>query len=247
MRVLLASLLSVVMAPVALGSISIYTSRTNFDAAAPALVTEDFEEFLIPPNAFIGPTGPLDATTSFIGLISPGDILGRLSLADVQPGPDANDMIAAGAGLVPTSTKMVGTNREPDDDRLQIEIAGGVTSIGFDVFSVSAVGQLKAELVSIELFSTSNVSLGVFNAATISTGSVFFGAISNMDLIGRLTIYAPRPDSQPPTSHAEFVDNISFDAVAAVPEPSTIVAWSLLGVTTIGAIKLRNWIRQTAA
>jgi len=247
MKVLLASFLAVLMAPSAFGSIAIHTSRSSFNAAAPALVTEDFEEFLIPANAFIGPQGPLDATTSFFGLISPGDILGRLSLADVQPGPDANDMIAAGAGFVPTSTKMVGTNREPDDDRLQIAIAGGVTSVGFDLFSVSAAGQLAAELVSIELFSTSNVSLGVFNAATTSTGSIFFGAISDMDLIGRVTIYAPRPNDPPPTSHAEFVDNISFDAVAAVPEPSAIVAWSLLALTTIGATKRRNRICPAAA
>jgi hypothetical protein len=49
-----------------------------------------------------------------------------------------------------------------------------------------------------------------------------------MDLIGRLTIYSPPPSSSPPTSHAEFVDNISFDAQSGVPEPATWITWALL-------------------
>ena len=234
MKVLLASALTLLMASAALGSIATFTTRAAFNTAAPALVTEDFEEFSNP--IFIGFTGPLDATTSVPPFISPGDILPRLSLADVQPGPDPFDMIASGAGdIVPGSTKTVGTNRLGDDDRLQIAIAGGVTSVGFDLYSVPQGGLLAAELVAIELFSTSNVSLGVFNVLTSSTGSVFFGAISDMDLIGRLTIYAPPPtDPDGPTSHAEFVDNISFDAPPGVPEPATWLVWTLLSATAVG-------------
>jgi hypothetical protein len=219
LSVVLAAALSVLLAPAAFGTVNTFTSRATFNAAAPPLVTEDFEEFNIPPTAFIGITGPLDTTTSFFSFVAPGDILPRLSLADVLPGPDANDMIiAAPGGIVPTSSKLVGTNREPDDDRLQIAIAGGVTSVGFDLFSVPQGGLLAAEDVSVELFNASDVSLGVFVVPTSATGAVFFGAISDADPIARVTVYSPPPATTPPASHAEFVDNISFD----VPEPSSI-------------------------
>jgi hypothetical protein len=234
MRVIIVAVLTVVMAPAALGAINTFTSRPTFNAAAPALVTEDFEDIdNIPAFAFIGLTGPIDATSSHLVFLAPGDILPRLSISDVPIGPPL-DMFATGAGLFPGSTRTVGTT--VDTDHLQIEFAAGVTSVGLDLYSATSGANLVAESLTIELFNTSNVSLGTFNATTVLTGSVFFGAISNTDLIVRVTILSELSPGSP-NARAELVDNISFDAV---PEPSALVAWSLLGAVAVGAIRLRR-------
>src|SRR5262249_54424235 len=110
MRVILVSLLTIIMAPAAFGAVSTFTNRATFNAAAPALVTEDFEDLdNVPDPGFPPLTGPIDATSSQAPFLAPGDIVPRLSISDVQTGPEPFDMFVTGIGLFPGSTQTVGT------------------------------------------------------------------------------------------------------------------------------------------
>ena len=37
---------------------------------------------------------------------------------------------------------------------------------------------------------------------------------------------------------------VTYDPTGAVPEPLSVVVWSLLGAATVGILKLRNWNRS---
>jgi hypothetical protein len=229
-RLLVTALVLLLSTP-SLAAIVTFTDRTVFNTAAGSLPIEDFEESLAPNGGFTTITGPLDSTSSNAAF-SPGDILPGLQLVD-RPGPDGAGMNAGGTGLFAGATKTVLNNTFSDS--LDLIFAGGTSAIGFDLYSAAAPGSLQNASVSIELFDLANASLGVFAASAINTGSVFFGAVSDSALIGRVNVFSQ-------SNGAETVDNVAFRA-AVVPEPSTylLCAAGLLALFGFG------WRRRQCA
>lgn len=108
---------------------------------------------------------------------------------------------------------------------------------------------------SYEAYGIDGASLGIgsvtsttvidINGGTKATGSVFLGFESLDEAIAQVRIYETLADATANNGQITMLDNLRFEAVsAAVPEPATILVWSLLGLTATG---FGAWRRSRAA
>jgi hypothetical protein len=192
-----------------------FSSRTNFNSAAPGLPIETFETGLVAAGTITPCAGPLSSSAA-----STCFPLGGLLSGAVYSASPVGDMIVLGAGFDGdgNTSKVLGPNFF--FDTLDITFTAGVAAAGLDVFPGQAAGN-----IFITLFSPAGAELNTFNVFG-NIGPNFFGVVSTSGLIGRINIDSP--------AQGELIDNLAFGV--PVPEPSSLLL-SVGGLTIIAGLR----------
>ena len=195
-----------------------FNSRPAFNAAAPGLPVEDFQNGNIPVGATACP-GPFNSATNN-ACFSPGDLLPGISYAAV-PGPS---MVLLGPGIPPGFTTLhIGPNAFADAFDITMSAS---SAIGFDL-GANAPGN-----VLVSVFDGGGILIApAFNVAVSATSTIFLGLINTTGLIGRVNLSGPL---------GEVIDNVAFgQPQTAIPEPASLL---LLGAG-VAALRLRRRVR----
>lgn len=186
------------------GGLTFFTDRASFDAAAPGLPCEDFEEGNVAPGGVVGCPSPLDSSSNNACFV-PGDILDGIRFE--TPANPANGIALLGSGFFGTSSKTITANFFVDP--FDVFFPGIlVTAAGMDLTNV-----LGGPTVNITIYGPGGVVLGNTVAAATPAGS-FWGVLSSQ-AITRINIADPAGGS-------EGVDNICFTHGVRAPALSTL-------------------------
>lgn len=227
---LLGLLAALLVCPSARAAVVIYGNSAAFNGAAPGLPVEGFQNA---NTALTSPfNGPLNSATSN-AVFSPGDILPGINITDSTPG--SVDLFLAGVGQSSNPSLAVGSNF-PGSDALILQFSPGVNAVAFDLFQNFGGGAQSGvnQVYVVSLFDTSNVLIGAFNVNVGSGTGGFFGGISDTT-IGSISILGPG-------GAFEVIDNVHF-GLAAVPEPASLLAWTLLSGVALAGYRLRRSLR----
>jgi hypothetical protein len=194
----------------------LYDSRAAFNADAPGLPIEDWEEgHVTGPFIFCNP--PLNSTSNDACFL-PGEILPGLEHQDAPLGGGSDHVGLGGPGSWSMPSKFVYTNRSEESTNLFFTPT--VTAIGLDLSS-NGIG--NGVLLSVydatgTLILTDTTMLGNLGELT------FWGVISSVP-INRLNINI---------LNSEFVDNIAFGGAVPpiTPTPSPTASPSPTGTPT---------------
>jgi hypothetical protein len=199
-----------------------FDSRAAFDAAAPGLALEDFEDAVVTAGGVEAFDEPLNAATA-TALFPAGSILPGLTLD--TPADFDFDLALVGAGFAGIPTNSVFSNFFADT--LNVHLASG-TAVGLDAFSI-----FEDSTVTISVYGAGDALLGTFDIAA-GTAGTFFGVVNDSGAITRLNLFSAR-------GFSEGVDNIAFESTP-VPEPASLV---LFGTGIAGVLALSR--RRAAA
>ena len=182
--------------------VSVYSTRTSFDAAFPGLPVETFEAANVGPAPWASFPGPLDKFTSN-DVFSPGQILDGLRITTGVSSISSSNVFVSSAGFANYTSHAI-SYRFGDTPGPELAISlynGNVTALGLDVTS-----NPDGHNVTLELFSSSG-SLGSYVVSNAQGSGTFIGFFSPDPIL-----------SVQLTGSADFygVDNIAFNAV---PEP----------------------------
>jgi hypothetical protein len=218
-----------VLTPPAHATLIIFNNRTAFNAAAPGLPVETFENNLRPNNSLTNFTEPLNSTSNNIAF-APGSILPGISLS-VSPG---TSLVLLTQGFLGATSDVVGPTVFVED--LVLDFAPAVNAVGFDLLTLANPGPVSANV-----FGPGNV-LGSFPLA-LSAIPTFFGVISTSDPIFQITITETSA-----AAVGELIDNVAF---GPVPEPTTVALAAsglllLLGLTARSCLRWRVGGRDKA-
>ncbi len=164
-----------------------FTDRAAFDAAAPALPLEDFEEGNVSAGGVETCSDPYDSSTSD-ACWSAGDILGGISLGSSSGG----GMVILGDGFFGGSSSIV-TGANTFTDFTYIDFSPAVNAIGMDL--------LPANTVTIRLYDAA----GALLATTSGTGGdsgMFWGVVSDESI--------SRVELEGDGGAGEVLDNLAF-------------------------------------
>jgi len=164
----------------------------SFNAGAPGLPVEDFEEGVVAPGGVEGCPAPLDSTSNNACFV-PGDILDGIRFSD-DPGPDPDGIALIGSGFNGNASKAVLANTFTDS--FVISFYHPANAVGFEVMA-----QTSADNVIISIYAVDGALLDTRVVAATNAGT-FFGFVSDIQ-IGSITINSP-------TNQSEGVDNIAF-------------------------------------
>lgn len=182
-----------------------YLSRAAFNAAAPGLPIEDFEEANVAPGTIVSMDGDLDKNTSN-AYFAPGEILDGLRLREAPP--RASDGIAiTGAGHAGVPSIATFANFFVDTYNMFF-YNNDTTAVGVDLHSAFDPSTLE-----ISIFGLGDVLLGMTRSPA-TPGGVFWG-VSSDDIITRINLSSL-------TGQSEGVDNVAFGLPQQVPEPSAL-------------------------
>jgi len=179
-------------------SLTFFTDRATFDAAAPGLPVEDFEEGNIGAGRARGCPRPIDENTTN-QCFSTGDILPGLSITSVGPSRRGVEMFLTGPGFAGTTTKGVGVNFFVD--AIAVDFTGGdVTAVGMKLFTVFGSDfNLRVDIFG------ANGLLG--STTAVGTPSGRFWGVKSDTVITRVRIKSF-------LNKAEGVDDIAFGGVS---------------------------------
>jgi hypothetical protein len=178
------------------GSLTFYTSRTDFDTAHPGLPIEDFEEGNVSPGGVVGCPSPLDENNND-ACFSPGDILPGITITEsTAPLPDGLALI--GAGFAGNPSKIVVANFFIENFQLQFSPIVGAAGMDLGCY-------FATDTVDVTISGPGGV-LGTAQALC-TNGTAFFGVdTSDPGGISEIIIDSP-------TDQAEGADNIAFGDV----------------------------------
>jgi len=201
----------------------VFSDRSSFDAAAPGLPIEDFEEASIGAMEVAGIPAPLDSTSNN-GYFLPGDILPGIQF-HTNTTHNNDELALLGPGYAGSPSKLIVANYFTD--AFYVVLSPGVHAIGFDVHSFMGGG-----MAGIEVYDPDGFVLGTYDWAAGPAGT-FWGAISDSEPIGSVRIFDAG-------GGAEGVDNVAFGE-AAIPEPATL---GLSGMALLALAFLRRRLRN---
>lgn len=209
-------------------TITYFTTRSSFNAAAPGLPTEGFNNARIPAGTYGLQSSPLSSATNnsifSAGSIKPGLTISN-GTAGLKPG-----LIVYGAGAIYGGTNAVGTNWFGDP--LVLSFGSGVTALGADVFAATSPGLTRGGQFTADFFNgTTLLGSTTFTENLGEFG--FLGAASSTPITSVDLLYTT-------DDATTFADNISFGSShgpppppPAVPEPSTFTLMAL-GTVILG-------------
>ena len=185
-------------------SLLTFSSRTEFNAAAPQLPVETFEAGLVGPGSVTGCTG---TQSSLIGsaCFPAGGLLPGASYFSFNPFPGSPQIVVIGPDFPPLEnpSKVLAANV----GFLFISFTTA-NAAGFDVFPGRTAGD-----VVISVFGPSALLLGNFTVTAPLSGA-FAGVISDADRIGQIMVRGQAPSAP--------IDNLAFGTVV-VSAPSSLV------------------------
>ena len=204
------------LASPASASLITFNSRAAFNAAAPGLPVEDFEEGNAVAGSGVPIESPLNSSTND-GFFLPGEILPGLTLQSSNVGL-SGDLYLGGPGWDGNPSIMVGSNFFQESLNL---LFSGTNAVGLDIGSL-----FSDSTIAVSIFGAGDLLLGSFNVAATGSGT-FFGVVNDSGSITRINLNSL-------TGQTEWADNIAFGTAASspVPEPATL---SLLAVGLVGA------------
>jgi hypothetical protein len=201
-------------------SLLTFSSRTDFNAAAPQLPVETFEAALVGPASVTGCFGT--QSSLIVSACFPvGSLLPGASYSAFNPFPGSPPIVVIGPDFPPLEnpSKVLGANFGP----LFISFTTA-NAAGFEVFPGRTAGD-----VVISVFSPSNLLLGGFTVTAPLSGA-FAGVISDADRIGQINVTGQAPSAP--------IDNLAFGTVV-VSEPSSLVLLAG-GLTALYCISRRK-------
>lgn len=178
----------------------IYSDRAIFDATAPGLPIEDWEEGFISTEGYTFCVPPVSAGSND-ACFTPGEVLTGLEYAD-DPLGGKDHVAVGGPGFYSLPTTHMFTNYPEESTNLTF--APAVTAIGLDL-----TASAEFDTYTISIFSADGGLITTVNTTTGGTGSLTFWGVTSSIPIGRLNLNAVS---------SEFMDNVTF---GNVPPPPT--------------------------
>lgn len=175
-----------------------YSNRASFDAAAPGLPVEGFENARITTlTTVFGPLGNAGDGTVFLA----NDILPGITITSSFGGFDFLFISPAGYSANPT----LALGQEFSDTSMDLLFPTGASAVGFDLYQNFYFGAQSGvdQDFLVQLFDTLGNLIGSPLATIPSNTGGFFGVTSDSTLIGKISIIAP-PNS------VQVIDNIAF-------------------------------------
>lgn len=222
-RPVVALFLSAAFVAPASADLVFFTSRAAFNAAAPGLPIEGFENAGCTTTEF---TGPLSSTSSN-SCFMPGDILPGITFVD-SPGPDSGGLFVASPGQSSQATIAIGQD-SPSSDSLDVILEPDVTAVAFDIYQNFGGGSQSGspQPYPVSVFGPGGVLLGSIVVIVESDGpGGFFGVIAiNGQIIDVVSVNNP--------SAFDVIDDVAF-GIAQAPEPGALgllaLSLALLGL-----------------
>lgn len=210
------------------------SSRTAFNAAAPGLPCEDFEEMRLASGGIVGVPAPLNSTTSNAYFL-PGEIVPGVNFRDepinATGGGSSDGLAYLGAAALGSVSKTVVANSFVDS--FVAEFNPPVTAVGFDAIHFFATGS-----VTVQVFGPGGVPYGSVVTAADPTGSNFVGLLSTVPIASLVLTSANQA-----STGAEGADNICFGQNPRLFQPAqpipTLGTWglaALVGLLFAGAL-----------
>ena len=163
------------------GVLTFYATRAEFDAVAPGLFVEDFEDVNV-PGISCWCTSPVDSNTDN-ECYDPGTLAAPLGLAAFGPTQHEFDaLIAHGPGYFGQPSIVAGANLEVDTTVAWFD--PGVYAAGMDVYAY-----FGNPGITVDVYDTAGTLLGSTTVPGDTTGT-FFGVISDGAPIGDIRLDA---------------------------------------------------------
>ncbi len=225
--------MSLVLTAPAMAQITYYTDQPTFEAAAPGLTLEDFEETTVVGNT--GCDEPIDMNSNDLCFV-PGDIQPGLALQTnegIRAGcPGDCPMVALPPGAVGNATDAVGANFFAD-----------TTDVLFTNNNVTAAGMDFSDFAYPNIFDISIYGIGDVlmdtTTANVAAADTFWGVTSNQ-VITRILIAAQG-------SSAEVMDNIQFGAPAPPVSVPSMTQWGMIAFMLFAGIGAVYSLRKRRA
>lgn len=189
----------------ALASLTFYTNKATFQAAAPGLVTEDFEAAHLGPDGYTVCTDPFAYVTSD-DCWSAGGVLAGITIGSSS----GTGALVWGPGLAPPyDVPSIAAGAADPADAVEVGFPAGSLAVGMDLFD-----GLDASF-SISVYGSNNALLGSTSVPIAAIGG-FFG-VKSTQAIKRIELTSP---------DGPLVDNVLFAAPAAHPRADMTVSLS---------------------
>jgi hypothetical protein len=210
-----------------------YGTRAAFNAANPVTVTETFQAAHL-TNAASVFTGPANSSTNNATFF-PGDILPGVSF-DNTPAGGSNLYVAGPNQSGAAQTTLALGSNTPGSAALEISFSALVNAAAFDVYQNVGGGAQSGGIINstVDVYGSSGL-LGSIVLGIPSNGTAFYGVNTGSDAITRIVITNS-------SGSFEVIDNVSFGA-AEVPEPASLVRWSL-GTIGLGLVARRRRMKK---
>ena len=180
-----------------------YATRSSFDAAAPALPTEGFQQAHVAAPNMLLQSSPLSSATND-SIFSSGGVLPGLTVSNLNPAFASTGLIVYGDGAILGRSKAVGTNRF--GDTLVLSFTPAVPAVGADVFAATSPGRTLAGDFVIEVYNGA-ARLGTRTFSETRGAIGFIGVLSATPITSVRLLYT--------TDEATtFADNIAFGSPA---------------------------------
>lgn len=185
----------------------LFTSRASFNAAAPNLPIETFDNLSLPIDNFgadlVGDA--VDSMTS-AGPIQPGDILPGVRVTSTTPlVPESILLVNAFAGY-PTDTNVIGPLDDPDE--LVLLFSPAVSAVGFDMWGLIGEGNPGESRLD-AVFYQDQFVVGTLTTDADYTGRFIGGVATNGDSITHVVL-ENQADALGGNNLGEFIDNLTF-------------------------------------
>ena len=192
-----------------------FTARSIFDAAAPGLPVEDFEDGSATLESVVTCNAPLNSASND-ACFTPGEILPGIEIQD-NPGPSTGGLFILGAWLIGNPSIVTGASSSAESTDLRFP-SNDVFSVGMDVLSNSP----GVVAVGITIFGLGGAILSTSTVNATTTGK-FWGVTSDQ-VITRVALNSTAFD---------FVDNVAFGGKADIDQYKiTLTAGERVGLAT---------------